>query len=203
MRLRQGNGGWYRIDGGHGLPGRVYFRLQDVDGQPRMTELYVDGRNEPITAGPLRKFPVAMLEQWAAGMPASDAKRATYGPDLSRLAAHFSTGFGDKIRHWVADSIRAQNPKSGIPQVGMPKESHRDDEEPPAVELSAPDDDGLTDDFLRQVARAYDAAVARRIPPGNALAEVAGVSPRTVHRWVYTARKRGLMPPAASKGRVV
>jgi hypothetical protein len=85
----------------------------------------------------------------------------------------------------------------------MPKEPKRQQtDEPELPRLSAPEN-GLTDEFLREVAKAYDAAVAHRMPPGEALAELAGVSPRTVHRWVYTARKRGLMEPATQRGRIV
>lgn len=219
MELRQGNGGWYLAQGSDlGLPGRLYFRLHEVDGSLRLTELYLDGRGAPVTAGPLRRLPIAVLERGATAMAdgsdLSRAKLTSPGPDLSRLAAYFSTTFG-KAKHWVADSMRAQQRGSGIPQVPYPHEAGRkrpltlerrldpppaDDEKP---RLGAPEDGRLTDEFLRDVARAYDAAVARREPPANALAALAGVSPRTVHRWVYTARKRGLMAPATSRGRIV
>jgi len=201
MELRTGNGGWHRIDGDHGIPGRVYFRLQEVDGHLRLTELYLDGRGEPLPPSAVRRLPIQMLEQWAAAAPTARARLGVIGPDLSRLAAFFSTTFG-KASHWVADSFRAQVEGSDVRQVPYPKETGAS-AAPPPLELEVPADGRLTDQFLTDVARAYDAAVARRLAPANALGELAGVSPRTVHRWVYTARQRGLMAPATSKGRIV
>ena len=55
--------------------------------------------------------------------------------------------------------------------------------------------DGLTDEFLGQVAAAYRAAVARGERPNKALAEQSGYPPRTAERWVYLARKKGLLAP--------
>jgi hypothetical protein len=53
---------------------------------------------------------------------------------------------------------------------------------------------GLTDDFLREVARAYMGAMAREERPNVAIAEQTGYPIKTVQRWVYTARQRGIMP---------
>ena len=61
--------------------------------------------------------------------------------------------------------------------------------------LRAPAGGRLTDEFLRDVHRAYTAAVARGEWPAPALAEQAGVSLHAVRKWVYTARRRGIMPP--------
>ncbi|MFF2215028.1 hypothetical protein [Streptomyces antibioticus] len=54
----------------------------------------------------------------------------------------------------------------------------------------------LTDDFLEEVADAYRWFTEARRPPAPAIAETADVPVRTVHRWVYEARKRGILPPA-------
>jgi hypothetical protein len=58
--------------------------------------------------------------------------------------------------------------------------------------------DGLTDAFLADVARAYASAVARGERPNAAIRDQLGgeekVPLKTVQRWVYTARQRGIMP---------
>ena len=46
MQMSFGNGGWCLVDADIGLPGRLYVRITGVDGQPRLTELYIDGRGE-------------------------------------------------------------------------------------------------------------------------------------------------------------
>lgn len=54
----------------------------------------------------------------------------------------------------------------------------------------------LTDDFLKDVAEAYLWCTKAGVPPAPAIAELADVPARRVHRWVADARKRGLLPPA-------
>jgi hypothetical protein len=203
MRITGGNGGWFRTDSDE-FPGPLYVRVQDVDGRMQATELYVDGRGEPLSRRSLRSLNLAPIEAWAtevASTPAGAARMQAAGPDLSRLASHFATGFGSQARHWVADSLRAQYDDSDVPQAPMARERRSGEEEQP-LRLSPPEDGRLTDDFLRQVADAYHRAIQRQIPPAAALADQAGVSPRTVHRWVYTARKRGILP-ATRRGRIV
>jgi hypothetical protein len=66
----------------------------------------------------------------------------------------------------------------------------------------APPNAGLTDDFLRSVADAYMAAIARGESPNKALAKQIGhQKSRTAERWVYLARKKGYLP-AARRGAV-
>lgn len=54
----------------------------------------------------------------------------------------------------------------------------------------------ITDEFLEDVATAYRWHVAAKNSPAPAIAEGSGVPVRTVHRWIYEARKRGILPPA-------
>lgn len=196
MRIYEGNGGWFEAEGELGMPGHVYFRVQLVDGTPRVTELYFDGRGEPLQS--VSRFPLRALEQLAAQV--SHERLQVAGPDLSRLAASFASTFGT-AKHWVADAWRAQYPNSGVPQAPMPRPRRREPAEQ-EIQLAAPED-GLTDTFLTDLARAYDQAVRQRTPPATAIAEATGFPRRTVESWIYKARKRGLMPPAARKGRVL
>ncbi|MCW2736099.1 hypothetical protein [Nocardioides sp.] len=208
MRASEGNGGWVEVeDDDLGLPGRTYVRLSDVDGIDRVTEIYIDGRGEAIQPGAIRRFPLAVLEQWLSTW-SSKARRGVAGPDLSRLASHFGTTWGDRqatIHNWVALSWFAQYPKSDIRQPRMGDRSRNAAPTElvlPPLRLQAPEA-GLTDGFLSDVGKAYDAAIARGLPPAVTIADLAGVTKKTAQSWIYKARKRGLMLPAKSKGRIV
>ncbi|CAN5398154.1 hypothetical protein BH11ACT8_BH11ACT8_04320 [soil metagenome] len=198
MKMSAGNAGWHEVEADDlALPGRIYFRVQEVHGALRITELYIDGQGVPITAGGLRKFPIQVLEAWSDGDRLDIA-----GPDLSRLAAHFATTFG-KAKHWVADSMRAQNPDSGVQQAPMPAKAPLSEAALATIALDPPPNGKLTDDFLRDVARAYDAAIAQRLSPAKTIAPLVNVSEKTVHSWVAKARDRGLMSKATRTGRIV
>jgi hypothetical protein len=58
-----------------------------------------------------------------------------------------------------------------------------------------PDGWRLTDDFLRDVARAYRAAVARGEWPNASIAQQVKAEPRTVEGWVRRARAAKYLPP--------
>jgi len=78
-----------------------------------------------------------------------------------------------------------------------PKTTARPDELP---RLETPPE-GLTDEFLREVARAYEIAVSRGEHPAPAIASTSGVSVSTVRKWVFIARKRQIMS-AGQQGKV-
>jgi hypothetical protein len=59
---------------------------------------------------------------------------------------------------------------------------------------------GLDDAFLQKVGDAYAAACQRQEAPCKTIAKDVCVSPRSVQRWVYEARKRHIMPQARAKG---
>jgi len=220
MLASYGNGGWVCIDD-EDLPGPLYLRFsKDDTGRWRTRELYLEGRWRHLVGADFRELALADLEAVILDGEEHLAGRAeTPGPDLSRLAAHLATTWGPgaysgdhckgcgaptnrrgrALRDWVALSWFAQYPNSGVPQRKMPKGP-----KPPVEEQVPPIEaprDGLTDDFLHHVAAAYRAAVRRRLRPGPELARQARVSVRTVHRWIYTARRRKIMPPG-QRGRV-
>ena len=225
MRVSYGNGGWVRVDG-IGLPGPLYVRFAaDERGRWRAVEIYIDGHDTPLSTAMLRQLRLDLLEAAVLQYDNMAARSQTAGPDLHRLAAHYASTWGRSaydgqhcetcggpikgvrgrilaLRNWVAESWFAQFPDSGIRQVPLPREPRALDaelEELPAIE--PPAGHRMTDDFLRTVARAYALAALKGLAPAPAIAELAGVSPRAVHKWVYTARKRGIMPPG-TRGRV-
>jgi hypothetical protein len=220
MRITDGYDGWTQISGeGLNLPGTVYVRMTPVDGQRRVTEVYFDGRGEPIGGEAMRRFPLQRIETFLARWKGDRGYRFR-GPDLSRLARSYATqwvsaftgrrcgtcsgplenGLETALTDWIALSWYAQYEDSGIEQAPLQDQGRRKLEPTPV--LSAPAE-GLTDAFLTDVARAYSAAVGQGQPPALTLAKLAGVKPKTVHSWVYKARQRGLMDPATRKGRIV
>ncbi|MGH3934865.1 MAG: hypothetical protein ACRDS1_07815 [Pseudonocardiaceae bacterium] len=196
MRLGIGNGGWVRVDDPDHLPGPLYVKLRpDSDGRWRTTELYLDGRGETLSGDLMRRLRLDRIEALAADpevQSSLEARSRLPEVPLSVLASHYATTFTDKAHGWVADAHRSQYPDSGVPEVERAADPVRSRDEPPL--LRAPDGGRLTDEFLRQVYRAYQAAVSRGEWPAPALAEQTGVTPHAVRKWIYTARRRGIMP---------
>ena len=170
--LVYGRGGWVRVDADEvrGLPGPLYFRLGE-DGQVTEVHLAADTGRE-ITAGHLRGIPLGRLRAIASGRP-----------DL--LLAGIVPGAPDPgVLDQLDDAFPKRRPRRALVDI--------------ETRLSPPIA-GLDDDFLRQVAKAYSAAVARGESPNLALAEQVGHQrTRTVERWVYLARKRGFLPKVRS-----
>jgi hypothetical protein len=130
------------------------------------------------------------------------------GPIRGRASDHRNSP-KRAVQNWVAESFFAQLPDKSFPefpsrinQVPIPRKSKLVDpiaDEFPAIE--PPAGRRMTKEFLEDVARAYAIAARKGVPPAPAIAEAAGVERRTVHKWIYTARKRGIMPPG-TRGRV-
>ncbi|MET8658189.1 hypothetical protein [Streptomyces griseus] len=54
----------------------------------------------------------------------------------------------------------------------------------------------ITDDFLREVAEAYEAAESLGLPPTREVANRFDAPHSTVSKWVASARRKGFLPPA-------
>ena len=72
--------------------------------------------------------------------------------------------------------------------------------DPGRAPLRRPDGSG-SDEFYRNVAAAYMAAMRHTRAVAPVLAAEADVPVRTVHGWIAEARRRGFLPPATSRGR--
>lgn len=217
VRIAYGYAGWLRVDDVSFprrrstrspdrdpllLPGPLYVRLRpDERGRWRTTEVYLDGRDQPITGEMLRGLPLSAIEALAQ----SDGDdRILAGKDrspgvlLSVLASHYATTWADQAAHWVADMWRSQVPDSGVPLAPTTPDEGPQRRPVPVPQLWAPEG-GLTDDFLRGVARSYTAAAERGDRrPAVTLAEQTGRSVAAVHKWIRTARSRGIMPPGVA-----
>lgn len=167
--MSYGKDGWVRYEE-EGVPGAVYVRL---DRDLQAIAVHIDREGWPISAAELRALPLAKIRSLAAdgpaaGRPLNDAEVNPATRVSKALEAAFATSRGAE-QPWGADTstrLTAESPKAG-----------------------------LTDDFLTEVATAYRAAIARDERPNKALSEQSGYPIRTVERWVYLARKKGVLPP--------
>ena len=167
--LVYGRAGWSRFDSEDvpGSAGSIYVR---VDEKGRVVELVLAAdRGREITAAQLRRLP------------------------LSRLTAMIGARADLLLVGWDApDPDIVEQLDEAFPKR-RPRKPAVDTE----ARLQRPVGGRLDEDFLRQVAAAYTAAVARGDKPNQVLAQqVEHDSTRTVERWVYLARKQGLLPKA-------
>jgi hypothetical protein len=191
-----GNGGWVRVER-DGLPGVLYLRFAQAGERWQVREMYLEcGEDEEIRARDLRELPLGAIEAAIVSIPEGLIARVNVpGPDLGTLASNYCTVFGPKVTHWVAESMRDPAGNRKLRQR-PPKAA----EPPPVAPLDRPD--RLDDAFLRHVADAYVDAIRRGAKsPAATLARQATVPVRTVHRWIYLARKAGHLPPG-SQGRI-
>jgi hypothetical protein len=207
-----GNGGWVALDG-LGLPGPLYVRFREDAGRLRISELYLDASQGSsfIEAQDMR-LPLSAIETFINyyGDHVRDHLRYP-GPDLSTLASYFGTTFvrydellaegnwvaGCLASQWIPPGKKKDTTEHGWPVVRVPRARRqwkgiREADE--GFRLTSGPTEGLTDEFLRDVARAYKDAVARGEKPNVAIKEQTGYPLKTVQRWVYTARLRGIMP---------
>jgi len=199
-QVSYGHGGWIRVDDAD-MPGPVYLRYRSDSGRPVLTEFYLDGRGREIPPGVFRDLDPTGFTAWAMRGEGDWLESSPHlpGPDLSRLASHFHTGFGRQAAHWVADCMRAQIKGSTVQQAPMGRDP-KVDKEPSAPEpVKLPN--GLTDEFLATVADNYAWALRNRQRPAPMIAAQTRSSPRTVHAWIRKARDRGILAPT-TRGKV-
>ncbi len=134
-----------------------------------VADLFIDGGSREVTPALLRQLPLARYQA-----------RALARPDL--LFGGLFTAPVPELR--------------GILSTELFSHGQRTVDSRSRVTLQPPVDVVLTDGFLQDVARAYQNAVAHGERPNVALANQSGHPKRTIERWVYQARKRGLLPPA-------
>lgn len=188
MQLVVDDGGWVRV-WGPADPGALYVRFaQDGTGRWRPYEVSVSGGPDPVTGKMLRTLPLAAIEALLVQDDLRDelARRA----HIPRIHPANDPDAEIELRR---QEYAAGAGKVHIPSVSLDRlpSEQADDPPPPLVKPPGP----LTDEFLQAVARSYNAVVRKGEHPAPVLAAEAGVSPRTVQSWIYTARKRGILPP--------
>jgi hypothetical protein len=191
-----GNGGWVRVER-DGLPGVIYLRLAPAAGRWRVCEMYLECEEDAeIRARDLRELPLAAIEALILSQPEGLKTRLNVpGPDLGTLASNYAAVFGPRANGWVAESMRDPAANRSL-RKRQPKTA----EPPPVPPLDRPE--RIDDAFLRHVADAYADAIRRGAKsPAVTMATESRLPVRTVHRWIYLARKAGHLPPG-SQGRV-
>ncbi len=164
--LLRGGGGWTYYNEVE-PSGELFVRLDD---EGRVVELYMNRGGTEITGADLRGLRLDRIRALAQARP-----------DLAAFALD-----------WPTPDVRGEALRA------FPEGWHKSLPEPtPSDVVLTPDApaDGITPGFLRFVAAAYTAAVARGERPNKALAAQSGYPQRTVERWVYMARKGGYLPP--------
>jgi hypothetical protein len=145
----------------------------------------------------------------------SNAARSASGSNVAVLVSHYDTHFGpatDPATNWVAlaelsNYTQLTDTETGEKVANPYKIKKRRQSKRREAQIDAdyrltepPGPDGLSDEFLSRVGRAYVAASLRREPPNRTIAADVHASPKSVARWVYEARRRGVMPPARARG---
>lgn len=208
-----GRAGWVRFESTDCPP--TYLRyLPDETGQWTLRELMMDAsESAAITAATLISLPLVQIQSnvnyYAEHMeehlhgPTPAGGDPVTGSNVAVLASYFATGTGRSRSgpRWV-----------DLAQQGAPVRKLRTyaSAERPTLDvdyrLTEPPTGRLTDEFLRNVARAYAAAMVRGEAPLQAMiadlrAAGAGDYRRAVERWVSTARRRGIMKPVKKGSR--
>jgi hypothetical protein len=187
-------GGWARASSGTGL--KVYLRLCREDDRPRLRIcLAAVTGDRPLTEAVWRSVPIADIETHLTtftftGDPRiDDAKAALAEPvEIDGFSLEALERFFEETQPLhVRGVIPGRTTVDGTPLAER-------------FNLVKPSDGRLSDEFLRNVAGVYLATVEAKRAPAPAIAAMAGVPVRTVHRWVTEARRRGYLPPA-TKGR--
>lgn len=214
-------GGWVVVDGIRQLTGPLYLRFRRAaDGRLQISEMYLDASQSEgasIASSDVRELPLSQMEAFANVHADKVMRHANKpAPDLSTLASYFDTRLNtatwadprDKPS-WAVLALASQVPELVRGEVDGPEVIPAERKLPGRWHVADDRDymlmsgptDGLTDEFLRNVARAYAAAVARGERPNKAIAEQTGYDIKSAQRWVYTARQRGIMP-RGRQGRV-
>lgn len=205
--------GWLRLrEQGDGGPS-VYLRYQltGTEGQERLdlqSAVMRAGGKEALSGRVWRRLPLSQIEETltllvvklpfnapteATALRAADARHSfLFGSDLSDVESP-SLDFLDEYFDSTADIATVFfNP---IPSGDLV--SRGDDDLPPGrIPVITPPVGRITAEFLGDIAEAYRWYTAAGKSPAPAISEVANVPVRTVHRWIYEARKRGILPPA-------
>ncbi|MFD6972196.1 hypothetical protein [Streptomyces sp. NPDC059949] len=184
--------GWTRIkQQDDGPTVYVQFQLAGTPGHERFDMRSVvmqGGEDEPLSGRVWRRIPFSVVENLLARTNARDMLTRDCdvpAPSLETLAQFFeATGDLPSWTYTTTSDTVVSNELGGDPPGKFPR-------------VTAPEG-RLTDDFLKEVADAYRWFTAAKQAPAPAIAQMASVPVRTVHRWVYEARKRDILPPARS-----
>ncbi len=165
------------------LPAGVLVRVgRAASGRLILTGLRVDGTP---TAELLRSIPVGRIEA------AANAQLTIVDDVAVAVAAVRAPGRAPQVSEsgWETADPGLAVRRPGGPRVGTPPAAAL-----PSAEIVA-GQRGRSDEFYRDIARAYADRAQASTRPAAELAEVGGVPASTAHRWIKEARRRGFLPP--------
>lgn len=205
--------GWLRLREQSGGGPSVFLRYQ-LAGPPKQERLELQsvvmqgGTSEALSGRVWRRIPLSQIEEaltsWLVQMPfnapteavarnAAQARESFMsGSDLSDVESpslDFLDEYFDQTEDLATMFFKPMPSNSlvsdgteGLPAGKIPQ-------------IKAPEG-RLTDEFLGDVAEAYRWLTDAKKAPAPAISEMTNVPVRTVHRWIYEARKRNILPPA-------
>lgn len=183
-------GGWVRLTESGGPSVYLHFRQDGPAGQERFnlkTAVMKAGEDEVLSGRSWRRIPLLEVERFIAVPQVQTA--LTFPCDepppavLEKLDEYFEAGKypgNPSETGYISSGMLTSDSPEGAAAGKFPVIK------PPGR---------ITDDFLRDVADAYRWFTNAKQPPAPAIAEMADVPVRRVHRWVSDARKRGFLPP--------
>lgn len=145
-------------------------------------------KDEELSGRVWRRVPLTELERYFLLPNITEVlgrESEVASPSLDHLEEYFrATQSESNVSAYVDSGMFVGDGSEGYPAGKFPR-------------VSKPPEGKLTDEFLRDVADAYLwLTKARYARPAPAIADMAQVPVRTVHRWIYEARKREILPPA-------
>lgn len=190
-------GGWVRLKDREAGGTVVYLRFDPVvhRGHTRfkLRDLVVRGApDDDLTTRMFRRIPITELEQAVEDPTVKltlTAEPFAPPPSLDNLDAYFDAKppatapdgvYGALINfdwHAITSDGEGEIPAGECPIVRKPGPGR------------------LTDEFLSEVGDAYRWLANAKMKPSPTIADMAGVPVATARRWIYEARKRGIMPP--------
>lgn len=195
---RASSDGWVAFAGpplGFGAP--VMCRVAEIGGRHRIIELRLAGG--PIDGAALRGLPISAMEQLIASairatvLNAADPSRDfmwsdANDPDLLKQLGRPGTEQAEQAQRRLIIMDRHADYRTWVIEKDPTLEWRRGM--------------AITDDFLRDVGAAYDAAIQRGEAPAKTIAASIGASQKTVQSWIYQGRLKGVIAPAQRKGRI-
>ena len=210
-----GPAGWVRFES-EDLPGPLYVRLVKSETSRWVTtEIYLDGSDsggQVVTPELVRRLPLASYESLANDYADELDERLTQptAMNLSTMASYFNTTFGTRpgvlqrqvTKNWVAMAYASRLNPEKLKAEGLDLDRPKTKRDPrgnpldTSYRLTQGPIDGINSAFLRNVARAYMAALGRGERPNKAIFESLNGSykKRTVEHWVLLARQQGYLP---------
>jgi hypothetical protein len=166
-QLEFGHQGWVRLSGVPDVV--VMLRTEEWNGRRIIVDLVISG--PPIDSGTLKAIPIGWIES-AINTAQAQAHLAAQQDGVDALTAAINARHEEAFENELPGTGWVEPTRLGRPDGSDP------------------------DAFYRNVAAAYNAAVAESSKVAPRLAEKAGVPVPTVHRWISEARRRGFLPPA-------